>query len=579
MRLMNEELQQRLDELEERIRALEARAGSNEQHTPARQPVDAVGWAAPQPPPPEWPSPSSPEPATAGPRHLELDSETVLKWGGVALVVLAVGFAVSTAISRGWIGPGLQLVGALALSFALIAVGLRLRQQRPGWTHALCSGGVLALFITCASDLFLDQADDRVALVATAASAAIGILLTVRLASEWVGTATLLGGVIGWSVIVDSDLLALTAAWVAVLVAAMIVVSVRSGWFGLRVAAHATAGISLVAIAGVSYDTGDERWFTATVVLVAAGAWFASLVRVPSIGDLSSVWQQLEVQLVIAAAPAMVAVVSLALHLESDDAIGVIGIVVAAVAAAAAIGIRRFVLPAHFASQVIGASVAVSIGVAVLLSVDATFAALAVQAAGLVVLSRLLGDNLRVLLNAAVLALIATFYDLSAMVDAWTDDVSVAADLSHLVIIVALAVGVWQTGNRTMQQLGALAVLVLTMIWTGSVLVHLPQGQAAVSVSWALIGTTVLVVGAVRKMPEVGSVGLGVLAVTVAKLLTVDLQEVDTLWRAALFLAVGLALLRLGFLLPRLMGLDEPPAGTDERDDPTDPPSPGPATS
>ena len=94
-------------------------------------------------------------------------------------------------------------------------------------------------------------------------------------------------------------------------------------------------------------------------------------------------------------------------------------------------------------------------------------------------------------------------------------------------------------------------------------LVHLPQGQAVVSVSWAIVGTAVLVAGAVKKVPGLGAAGLAVLALTVAKLLTVDLREVDTLWRAGLFFMVGFGIMRLGFLLPRLTGaaddhLDEP---------------------
>ena len=34
------------------------------------------------------------------------------------------------------------------------------------------------------------------------------------------------------------------------------------------------------------------------------------------------------------------------------------------------------------------------------------------------------------------------------------------------------------------------------------------------------------------------------------------MQEVDTLWRAGLFFLVGLGLMRLGFLLPRLTGAE-----------------------
>ena len=48
---------------------------------------------------------------------------------------MAVGFAVSTAISRELIGPELQLVGALLVSFGLIGAGLRLQATRTPWTQ------------------------------------------------------------------------------------------------------------------------------------------------------------------------------------------------------------------------------------------------------------------------------------------------------------------------------------------------------------------------------------------------------------------------------------------------------------
>ncbi len=42
------------------------------------------------------------------------------------------------------------------------------------------------------------------------------------------------------------------------------------------------------------------------------------------------------------------------------------------------------------------------------------------------------------------------------------------------------------------------------------------------------------------------------LAVVLTKLLTFDLAEVETLWRVALFLGIGVGLLRLGYVVPRL---------------------------
>jgi uncharacterized membrane protein len=159
-----------------------------------------------------------------------------------------------------------------------------------------------------------------------------------------------------------------------------------------------------------------------------------------------------------------------------------------------------------------------------------------------------------VFVNAAIVSGVATLYALSQTVQAWRFDDSIGDDVAHLVIIVALAITGWLTLNRAIRQLTGAGVLVLMLIWLGSILVHLPQGQAVVSMSWAVVGVVVLVAGAVRKMPEVGVAGLAVLGVTVAKLLTVDLQEVDALWRAGLFFVVGVGIMRLGFLLPRLTG-------------------------
>ena len=161
----------RVEQLERQVARLDAEL------TELRERVDRVDvgappsqWAPPvsrvEPTPSAWPVPHVDHRTTTRP-DLVVDSETVLKWGGVALVVLAVGFAVSTAISRNWIGPELQLVGALAVGFALIGAGLRLRSTRPGWTprpllgrrRSLCSRPL-------ASDLFVDQANTDIAFVA-----------------------------------------------------------------------------------------------------------------------------------------------------------------------------------------------------------------------------------------------------------------------------------------------------------------------------------------------------------------------------------------------------------------------------
>lgn len=563
----------RLELLERRVERLEAelallRRDAGPAATPA--PTAAPATWAPPPAPRAWPSPVAPA-ARREREPISLDSEVVLKWGGVALVVLAVGFAVSTAISRGWIGPELQLAGAAAVSIGLVVAGLRLRESRPGWTHALCSAGIAAAFTTVASNLFLDQASDAIAFGATVGIGAAGLGLAREVRSEWVGAVALAGAVIGWLVIGRADPpVVASLVWFAVVVAASLALALDQRWFAVRLLAH-VAGLIVVLRIGAEAETTVEQIST----LIVAALLAASLARIPSIGDSTSMWQQLEIQLVMALAPWGFGVTAITLGFSDETAVGWTAIAAAAAGAALAGVVHRYVRPPHLVSHVVGASIALSIGLAVLLSTTAVFVGFALQGVGLVIIARMFGGNVRVIVNAAIVSIVAAVDAVSEMVEAWSDDARVVDDVSHLVIIVALGVAAWQAQHRDLQRVAAIGILAMVMIWVGSVLVHLPQGQAAVSISWAVLGTAILLAGALRKVPEVGMVGLTVLGVTVAKLLTVDLREVDTLWRAGLFFVVGLGFLRLGFLLPRLTGTAagrDPSSDTvDDADEPSEP--------
>jgi uncharacterized membrane protein len=555
---VSDDSERRFEQLERRVRQLEAEV---QQLRFGDRPAASMPPPAPPPPPTgetrrlsQLTNESAPEPPLESPSAPALDGETALKWGGVGLVVLAVGFAVSTAISRGWIGPGLQIVGAIAISLALIGAGMRLRATRMSWTHALCTGGVAALFITVASDLFLREIASDVAFGATIAIGLVGYGLARVVPSEWVASTALLGGLLGWLVIVDgTPEFAPTLTWFSLLVTVALVLALEQRWFGLRLLAQLVGLIVVLALAGDA-DGGPEQ----IAVLVAGAFLVLSLVRIPSIGDLGSPWQELEVQLAAATAPWTFVVIGSVYDIGSDSTLGFVALGASMVVAGLAFAVRTQIRPAHHVSLLLGSSVGLSVALALLFSTDAAFLAIAIQGAGLVVLARLLGGSLRVLANAAILGLISATYGLVATIEAWTTDAPIADDVARLVIIVALGIGLWQTRHETVRRFGSGVVLSLLLVWLGSVLVHFPQGQAAVSISWAVVGTSVLVVGALRKVPDFGAAGLSVLALTVAKLLVVDMGEVDTLWRAGLFFVVGLGFLRLGFLLPALTATGDP---------------------
>lgn len=537
---------ERLSELEGRVERLEAQlAGLT---TERRRPE-----TLPPPPPPTIdqrvpvPAPSATAPRRTG---LVWETETVLRWVGIGLVVLAVGFAVSTAISRGWIGPELQLLGALAFAGALIGVGLRLQPVRPAWTHALCTGGVLALFTTFASDLFIDQISTAAAYGLTVVTAAFGVALAVFVSSQWVAAAATVGSMIGWAVIGEADPpVAASAGLLAFGITIIVALAEWRRWYAVRLTAHAALMASSLLLAAAATSTADQ-----VAVLMAALLAAVSLSWLPSSGGLESGFQQIEVQLATLVGAYVVGIIGLSFEMDGDTTLGLIGLATGAGLAGAAMGLRPRLLVVHFVSLVIGAGIAVSIGFAFLLSTSAALVAIAVQGAGLLVLSRMLDREVRVLVNASVLLAISGSQVAERTVDAWRVDAAAGDDVAHLLIIAALGAAALLLWVELFRKVGAALVLALSLAWLGSVLVHLPQGQALVSVSWAVVGVGVLATGAIGKLTDVAAAGLVVLALTVGKLLTVDLTEVDTLWRAALFFVVGLGLMRLGFMLPDLTG-------------------------
>lgn len=562
-------LERRVDDLESELRRLRAsldtRGSVSAEKRPLAPPValrpptaSEVGAMSSSLPSMSPMSPMSPGAHRSG--SPVVDTETVLKWGGVVLVVLAIAFAVSTAIARGWIGPELQLAGAVAFGVGLVVLGLRLQPSRPRWTPALCGAGVVALHVTFASSLFLDQVDARVALALTLVVAGGGMVVARRIAVEGVAVATLVAAAIGTAVIEPSDPgFVVTVSCAGIVALAAVLFGTVQRWYVLRLAAQLiAAAVGLVAAVTAS---GSAENVAAAVV---AAATAASLVRSPSLGAPEPLARQLEVQAAALAAPwAFLVVVGVA---EIDDRRGPVAwsaFAVAGVAGIVAVALRRWNIHSHTVSLVVGASIVASIGFAALLDAPGAFLALSVQGAGLVVLARTMDAQRRVQLNGVVLLAIAGTGVLAGSLDAWNTDAPLVDDLVRLAALGVLVVGLWQLRERAALTIGAVTMIVLVMVWLGSVLGHLPQGQAIVSASWAIVGVAVLLVGVARKVPEAGTVGLVVLGVTVGKLLTVDLQEVDTLWRAGLFLVIGLGLMRLGFVLPRLTAAGRPASELD----------------
>lgn len=366
--------------------------------------------------------------------------------------------------------------------------------------------------------------------------------------------------------------------WLVISLFAGFEAHIESGWFGLALA----AGFALIALAagalkqwitqveltsqlvgvGLLVTVATVGWLGGpTLIVVVAGQALGTLIVSNFFPDR---WLRIQSYLLGLLALLMLAV---ALVDGADSVVDgggptagehlAYGVVVAALAAMAwLIGRREQAAVANLAN---GLAWLAGIGLACSVAADFVsdeqwlFVGVALFAAGAVA-SRRLGPAVTaqtvavggITVWAAAVSIVVTI-DSGATLDVHL------ANLSVVVALAAAAAGAWLVVNRLEIARPLLVVAwVFALGWIASVLVHVPQGQVALTGVWAVAAGAALVAGLRTGETVVRGLGLATLAVVVIKLLTIDLAEVETLWRVGLFLVIGLGLLRLGYVLPTL---------------------------
>ncbi len=150
-------------------------------------PSQRAHYQRPQPatPPTQYRPPQRTAPPLEGPgRTFDFAAavERVMKWAGLVLVSFAAIFLVSTAITRGWIGPELQLFGATAIGFSLYGVSTVVAPKRHHWSSTL-NQGATAITIACAvaAHEWLGLVSTQTGIGLVAAAATISGVMAIRL--------------------------------------------------------------------------------------------------------------------------------------------------------------------------------------------------------------------------------------------------------------------------------------------------------------------------------------------------------------------------------------------------------------
>jgi len=580
-------MQHRLDELEQQLSALAKRLERVEQAVSGRgvqappQPAPAVPTppvAGKRAPPPASPAARQPPAARRATTAVSLEDVLggrVLAWIGGVAVVLGVVFFLVMAASRGWIDETTRVFLALLGSTGLLAGSLFLHERKGRTQAALAaaSTAIAALYVTLlAATQLYDLIASAVGLGLAALVGATATAIAVRWSEPVVAGIGIVGALLA-PVLVGADTGGVTLAFMALALVSAVGVLLWQRWSWLAAVAFVVSvpqlllwledtyrdriGLSLAVLAlfwlvyvtaAIGYElrvpVATLRLSSASLLLAnaalvagagwwlldetdhgsAATSWVVAVAAAHVLGGLPAYRGRLssEIAALLVAVGTALAAVGLALALEGP-------VLVAGWAAEAIIlawASRRFDDPRGYLASAVFFGLAVGHVVAVEAPVDGLRTAtgdFATAAAGVAIVG----------VAALVLAQLTRDVDLQRVL---------ATDLalSRLYVAVAAIAAIY------------LPSLAIVAAFGRDELEPSQTPQVLLSAFWAVTGLVGLTAGLLRDVRVLRLGALVLLGVAVAKVFVYDLAELESIYRALSFIALGLLLLGAAFAYQRI---------------------------
>lgn len=573
-----QDLRDRLEKLERLVQELvvevqrsrsqpAAQQGAPRRRSPERDVADPPPYKARPDRSGQAPPRPAPQPRPSLSEQLASQGERWLGRIGIGFVILAVAFLLKLGFDRGWITPLFRLILGGGIGTALLLVGLRI-EPRTGRLGQALLGGSIAVFylVSWAGFELYDLMSFVLAFSLMTATTVLAIALAERRESAFLAVIGVSGG-LATPFLLDTgsgNVIAL-AAYAALVLLGGGVVQYRRGWQTLLGTLNLGGALTLVA---VSIGLEDRApW----VPLLAVSIFWL-------VGGLSPAFRRVRAAEATADQPTKP-------HETPEE------LVVRRVALYWSTGMTAILIRALFELEA-WVFASVWLGMAALLAAGAAayrdrpdVVAPPAEAAAMTFLIALWvwpGDQISIVLVAAASAALLVLHRRR-----WPGRLVTVAHLSF--VVVALAFFVFSLGadlegflnlrDGTFPRLGAvmlaavaslwlatpaqrlyraLAYLAL-LLWSWSTLDPLANGAALVSIAWTLQGAATLLVSIKRRSQILQFTGLATIVLVAAKMLVIDLSEMDPVWRILLFMGFGIGLLGLAWLSNR-----PGPAGADE---------------
>jgi len=543
----------RLRYLEDRVKLLES--------------LVAVPPAA-QRPPARAAEVAPPAPPRDRPDLEELLGGRVLAWvGGVAVVLAAVFFLVM-AVHNGWIDEPTRVLLAFLGSTALLGVSVWLHERKgPAQAaRAAASAAFAALYASdTAATAVYHLVPTGVGLALAGLTGIAAAIVAVRWSSPEIAGIGIVGALLA-PVLVDAGTSTASLVFMTLALAGAVGVLLWRRWSWLAVLAYA---VSAPQAAAWLLDERDDRLWLA----LAVTGLFWALYVVAAIGyevRVPTAKLRLSSASLLFANASLTAVAGWAMLHDAGNGFGATAWVLAV--AAAHVALAAACLRGRVSREIcafvaaVGAALA-AVGLALALDGPALVAGWTAEGVLLAWLTRKTGDG-RASVGAVVFLGLAAVHTLA--LEAPPSALAYGLDsVSRAVVALVVVTAGFAAAAALLRRQATYVDPVLLerlaaglAVYLGSVLVVEAAGarpgvvdqhaQLALSAFWAALGFGSLVSGLVRDARPLRLAGLALLGLAVVKVFVVDLAALESIWRVASFLALGLLLLAGAFAYQRM---------------------------
>lgn len=556
----------RLEALEREIEELSARLARLEQlGQPARATTPPAPPKAPVPAPGGQRPAPDPEPPRPPISVEDLLGGRVLGWVGGVAVVLGVAFFLVMAANRGWIDETTRVLLAFVGSTALLVGGLYLheRQGRTQAALAAVATAIAALYVTLtAATQLYDLVDPALALVFAALVGAVATAIAVRWDEQVVAGIGIVGALLA-PVLVDAGTDSASLAFMAVALIAAVGVLLWRRWSWLGIAAFVVSAPQLIAWLDNEHN---ERLGLSLVVLAAFWLLYVAAAIGYELREPTAKLRLVSASLLLANAALLAGAGWLILD-DTGHGSAATAWVIGAAAAHIGGGVPAYGgrMSKEIAALIMAVGTALAaLGLALAIDGPALVAGWAAEALVLAWAARRFGDPRGQFASAAFFTLaLAHTVLIEAPPDALRHGVDdfVRAAIAVAVVGVAAAVlsRLSSSPELRLVYVGIAATaavylpsLAIVSAFSGDELQPGQTPQVLLSAFWAVAGLTGIVLGLLRDVRLLRLGGLALLLLAAAKVFAYDLSELESIYRALSFIALGLLLLGGAFAYQRI---------------------------